>query len=147
MAHGKTKLPRGVKKQPKLKTIDAFDETHFGKDSVGFTLLNESCDKFEKYENLQHELPFSNLNEMEEETDPEIDEDDETASTLSGYKTLEDHDESDTDEILDLEGFQSKYDEETQKIKDRFVKKHTISHSLTLYDTLEILSEEAYLPE
>lgn len=137
----KSKKSAGVN----MSKVSAYDQEHFGKDSITFSLLNETCDKFEDYENLQQELPFSNLNEMESETEELLD-DDETASTFSGYKTMEDDD--DEGGLLEtMESFQCKYEEDTKKIREKFLKQYMIISNYMPYHEVDILSEEGYLPE
>lgn len=136
--------PSKSSKAQNMSKVSAYDQDHFGKDSITFSLLNETCDKFEDYENLQQELPFSNLNEMESDAEEELQDDDETASTFSGYKTMEDDDE---DGLLDMDSYQCKYEEDTKKIREKFLKQYMIISNYMPYRDVDMLCEEGYLPE
>lgn len=153
MAKGMSKKPGKKETMVKMSNVSAYDKDDFGKDSIGFSLLNESelnessC-KFEEYENLQQELPYANLNEMEETSEiEEAYEDDDTESTFSGYKTLEDDEHDETNDLLDIDSYQCKYDEDTQKIREKFLKQYMIISNYMPYHNVDILREEDYLPE
>lgn len=132
-------------KTSKKTPIAAFDDEDFGKNTIQFSLLNEKGDAvFEEFENIADELPFSNLNEMESETEEEEEDADEieTASTCSGYKTLEDEEDD-----INFDEFSARYEEDTKKIQERFYKQYLIISNMGPYQNLERLCEESYLPE
>ena len=130
-------MPRG-KKKVDMNKVEAVETSH-----VEYSELNEEM-SFEDFGGPNGEVPYSELNDMEE--DIWGDDAEELTEYPSSY-TASDV-ENDDDEFVDPEHCKMEYESEKQVIKERFDKHRfggKVNRTFLPYD--DIITEVEYLPE